>query len=222
MNRGECHKKLEGVLNAAQNARQCSNSDNFDKQAGKAISEAIQLMDDLVGDIYAQSLWQSGHNEFPVGALNNDFPSFNKKALARFIYDMRSLLTKARMNPEILARDLHQMALDNGSTPKILTMPERNKSFRDGRDLKKTARKLICEIVYFEHGRTRKTITEVRSKLNETKDRCFDAERKAWERMTKEVSSQNRKIYMDEGKNSDKPHPRIGQFQQIWNIANTP
>lgn len=222
MDHSEYHQKLDIVLELAHHARASSASAHFDKQVDKAVLNAIELFNELVGDIYAQSLWKSGYAPLPVVSQSDDFQAFNKKALARFVYDMRSLFTRARMAPEIIIRDLHQMTLNNGSTPIILSTPARDQSFRDNRDIKKTARQLVCEIVYHEHGRTKKTITQVRRDLNRVNDCYFEAERKAWERMTREVSKKERERFKNKGRRADKPHPRIERFEEIWKIANTP
>ena len=192
----------------------------------KATRESFAFFSKLSGSVIAKWLMHEAQQPLPrMPYIKSDPPSpigsstYVKRGLARVILNMSDVFDAAHMSPEVLARDLIEMSHENGSKPVLLSVAEKEKGHKDNRDLKNAAKKRIAYVVYYEAGRTHKTVKTMFHELNRTSSEAMPSDNKTWDRIAANLSPDKRSAATEAGKAATSPHPDVSQFQNLWKVA---
>ncbi len=222
MDREECHKKLDQLLNLICAVPSNVSERQISEHAAKVCDFSIRFFDWIAGDYIAHQIYAGGHSlldDENINHASNNAEIFNKRGLAVAVSVFTSILEKAKLAVKPIQRDLIEMSKNSGSSPLILTVPKRSKGQKDNRDLKKQARIRVCQAVYQEHGRTKQSVVSVRNRLRNTEEN--EADRKTWERMVKNYPIEKRKKAILEGARlKEASHDAIPiNFKKLWQYA---
>ncbi len=160
MNREKAHSELDELLDLIEATRQTNEEQaEAPEWTRDAAQSALGFIGRVAGPELLFWLMDAGHAAIPgressqtAKSPGKHDPDYIKRALARLVLDMEPVLERALMCPQVVARDLIEMSLADGSSPKILSPHRRTRGHKDNRDLRAAARVRFSTLIFMESG----------------------------------------------------------------------